>query len=66
MSVQALGPEFAVERLDVGIVSGLSWPREVQCDTPLLGPEVHIARHKLASVVEPDRPWVARLTANPI
>jgi len=50
MSVPAFGSKFAVERLDVGIVSGLSWPRDVQCGASLVCPDVHVPGHKLASI----------------
>jgi hypothetical protein len=43
MCVQALRSEFAIERLDEGIVSGLAWSGEVERDTSLISPEVEIA-----------------------
>ncbi|KKC34567.1 hypothetical protein WH91_02235 [Devosia psychrophila] len=40
--VQELGPVLAIERLDEGIVGGLSKSAEVQDDALLMGPEVKV------------------------
>ena len=43
MRVQTFRSEFAVERLDEGVVSGLSRSGEVERDAALISPEVEIA-----------------------
>src|SRR5262249_17405028 len=43
MRVQAFRSEFAIERLDEGIVSGLAWSGEVERDTTLVSPQIEIA-----------------------
>ena len=47
MSVQALGPEAAVEGLDEGIVSRLAGPAEVQGDAMGIGPQVQVPGDEL-------------------
>ena len=41
MNVEAFVAESPVERFDEGIVGGLAWPREVDLDSVLVGPQVH-------------------------
>ena len=55
MGVEALGPEATVEGLDEGVVRWFAGSREVQCDAALIGPQVKIARHKLAALIDADR-----------
>ena len=43
MRVQAFRSEFAIERLDEGVVSGLARSEEVERDAALISPEVEIA-----------------------
>lgn len=64
MRVQAFRAKSAVERLDEGIVGRLTWPGEVERDVVLIRPEIEIARHKLAALVDPDHLRVPRLLAN--
>lgn len=52
--VQALGPELAVEGLDVRIVGGPAGPGEVQGHIPLIGPEIEVSGDELAAIVHPD------------
>ena len=66
MLVQALGPELAVEGLDIGVIHWLSGPGEVQDDTPLIGPQIEVARHEFGAVVDPDRLRIADLMADPL
>ena len=49
MSVQALRPQLAVERLDEAVVGRLAGPREVQGDVVGIGPQVKITGDKLTS-----------------
>ena len=53
--VQAFGAELAVEGLDEGVVGRFARPREVEDDAALIGPQIEIARHELAALIEP--PW---------
>ena len=43
MRVQTFRSEFAIERLDEGVVSGLARSEEVERDAALISPEVEIA-----------------------
>jgi hypothetical protein len=43
MRVQTFGSEFAIERFDEGVISGLARPGEVHRDAALIGPQVEIA-----------------------
>jgi hypothetical protein len=43
MRVQTFSSEFAIERLDEGVVSGLARSEEVERDAALISPEVEIA-----------------------
>jgi len=55
VSVEAFGPEAAVEGLDERVVGRFAGPREVQRDAALVGPQVKITRHKLAALIDADR-----------
>src|ERR1700679_2765088 len=52
--VQALRAEFAVERFDEAIIRRLAWPREVEDDAPLIGPQIEIARDELRALIDTD------------
>lgn len=65
MCIQALAAELAVERLDECVVGGLAWSGKVECNVTLIGPEIEIARHELAALVDPDCLREANLAANP-
>ena len=65
VSVQALGPEPAIERFDKRIVRWLSRPGEVQRHAVGIGPEVEIARDELRSLVDTDRPRDSRPVSRP-
>lgn len=64
--VQALGPELAVEGLDVRIAGGFAGPGEVQDHIPLIGPQIEVARHELAAIVYPDHLRITHLLADPL
>jgi hypothetical protein len=49
MRIQTFRSEFAIERLDEGIVGGLARPGEVQRDPTLISPQVEIARDETLS-----------------
>ena len=53
MRVQTFGSEFAVERLDEGVVSGLARSGEVERDTALISPEVEIAGSSISTTSGP-------------
>ncbi len=63
--VQAFGPELGVERFDEGIVRRFTRPREVECDTFLVGPEVKVAGDELAALINADRLWITNLMTDP-
>ena len=65
MSVQAFAAELAVERLDERIIRWLAGPREVEGHTIRVGPEIEIARHELAALVDPNGLRIANLSADP-
>jgi len=54
MRVQAFGSEFAIERFDEGVISGLARPGEVQRDAALIAPQVEIARDEFAALIDAD------------
>jgi hypothetical protein len=54
MCVQTFRSEFGIKRLNVRIISGLAWPREVENDATLIGPKIHIPRDKFAAIIDPD------------
>jgi len=54
MRVQTFGSEFAVERLDEGVVSGLARSGEVERDAALISLEVEVAGDKLCALIDPD------------
>ena len=43
MGIQTFRSEAAVERLDECIVGGPAWPREVQGNATLVGPQIQVA-----------------------
>lgn len=57
VSVEAFGPEAAVEGLDERVVGRFAGPREVQRDTALLGPQIQITRHELAALIDAKYHW---------
>jgi len=65
MSVQTFRSEAAIERFDEGVIGGLAWPREVERNATLIGPQIEVARHKLGALVDPDRRREAHLPADP-
>ena len=64
MRVQTFRSEFAIERLDEGIVSGLARSREVERDTALISPQIEIARDKFRALINPDCFRKSYLTAD--
>jgi len=64
--VQAFGPELAVEGLDEAVVGRLAWPREVEHDALLVGPEIEVAADELRALVDADAPGVAHAAADPL
>ena len=63
--VQALASEAAVECLDEGIVGRLAGPGEVQRHPLRIGPQIEVTGDELRALVDPDRPWITHLGANP-
>ncbi len=66
MSVQAFGPQLAVERFNEAIVGRFAWPREVKRDLADVGPKVQIAGDKLAAIIDPDRFGIAGLLTDTV
>jgi hypothetical protein len=64
MRVQAFAAELAVEGLDERVVGGFAGSGEVARDIALIGPEIEIARHELAALVDPDCSGEANLAAD--
>ena len=54
MRVQKFRSEFAIERFDEGVVSGLAQPGEVERDIALISPQVEIARDELGALIDAD------------
>jgi hypothetical protein len=63
--IDALGPNFPVERLDKAIVGGLARPRKVERDAIHVGPEIEIAGDEFRAVVDADRPRATVVATNP-
>jgi len=51
VSVEALGSELAVERLDECIIRWLSRAGKVELNAPLIGPQVQIAGDELGTLI---------------
>src|SRR5262249_43117851 len=62
--IQAFRSELTIEGFDEGIIGGLARSGEVQGDTPLVGPEVEIARNELSPLVDADRLRKSKLSAD--
>ena len=56
MQVQAFVAERPVERLNVGIVRRLAWPREVDPDAVVVGPEVDEPAGELTAIAHWEEP----------
>jgi hypothetical protein len=54
VGVQALGPEFAVQALDEGVVGRFAWPAEVERDVVHEGPQIELLADEFRSVIETD------------
>lgn len=63
MSVQALGPELAIEGFDEAVVRRLARPGKVQNNALLIGPQIEVAGDELAAIVDPDRLGIANRPA---
>ena len=55
VGVQAFRLELAVQAFDDGVIGWLAGPGEVECNVPLIGPEIEVARDELGS------PWSTRM-----
>ncbi len=66
MGVQALGPELAIETLDVAVVRRLARPREVEHDTLVISPEVKVPGDKFTAIIDADSGGITDLTAYPL
>jgi hypothetical protein len=55
VGIQALRPEAAVERFDVGIVVRFSRPAEVERDALGVGPQIEVAGDEFRVLIDPDR-----------
>nr|WP_229184884.1 hypothetical protein [Bradyrhizobium oropedii] len=66
MGVEALGPEATVEGPGERIVGPLARLREVQHDAALVGPQVKIARHEPATLIDADPGGEAQFLASPV
>jgi OmpA family len=54
MRVQTFRSEFAIERFDEGVFSGLARPGEVERDIALISPQVEITRDELGALIDAD------------
>jgi len=66
VGVWTFRPQPAVERIAEGVVGRLARPGEVERDAIGVGPEIEVARHELAALVDPDRLREAQLGADPV
>ena len=63
--VQALGAELAVQAFDEGIVGRLARSAEVEGNAAHEGPQIKLLANEFRPVIEPDRLWAAKRSANP-
>src|SRR5215469_6400125 len=63
--VQALGAELAVQAFDEGIVGRFAGPAEVERNAAHEGPQIKLLANEFRPVIEPDRLWAAKRSANP-
>ena len=63
--IDALGPNFPVERLDKAIVGGLARPLKVERRAIHVAPEIEIARDEFRAVIDADRPRATMIATNP-
>lgn len=66
VAVQALVAKPAIEALDEGVVGWFARPREIERDAAGVGPQIQVARDRLAALIDPDRRGIAYLAARPL
>ena len=64
MGIQARGPEAAIESFNERIIRGFARPGEVQRHSVSVGPQIQVSADELGTLVNPDRLWIANLTAH--